>query len=42
MHSALSQAVVERDVRPMQEKDARIYLNNLLDRPDAFLEDLLQ
>lgn len=42
MHSALSQSVVECDVWPLQEREIRIYLNNLLDQPDAFLEDLLQ
>lgn len=42
MHSALGQATVQRDVWPLQEKETRVYLNNLLDRPDAFLDDLLQ
>jgi len=42
MHGALGQGVAQRDVWPLQEKETRIYLNCLLDQPDAFLEDLLQ
>ena len=42
MHIALNQTTVQRDVWPLQEKETRIYLNGLLDRPEAFLKDLVQ
>jgi len=42
MHSALGQAIVQRDVWPLQEKETQQYLNVLLDKPDAFLDGALR
>ena len=42
MHSALASATVQRDIWPLQQEETRIFLKNLLEQPDAFLDYLLQ